>query len=52
MTLRFDKSFELEGWRGYFRVRLGDYRLGCRLDAGSVVAVRFLHRRDIYQRFP
>ena len=36
----------------YYRIRIGDYRLGLRLDDGSVTLVRFLHRKDIYRYFP
>lgn len=36
----------------YYRIRIGDYRLGLRLDDGSVTLIRFLHRKDIYRYFP
>ncbi len=36
----------------YYRVRIGDYRLGLVLDGGTAVLIRFLHRRDIYRFFP
>ncbi len=36
----------------YYRIRIGDYRLGLRLDDGAVTLIRFLHRRDIYRYFP
>lgn len=36
----------------YYRIRVGDYRIGLLLDDQTVVFVRFLHRRDIYRYFP
>jgi len=38
--------------RPYYRVRVGDYRLGLVVDKDTVTVVRFLHRRDIYRYFP
>ena len=36
----------------YYRVRLGDHRLGFALEGDRVVLLRFMHRRDIYRHFP
>ena len=36
----------------YYRIRVGDYRVGIAIVDGVVVFVRFLHRRDIYRYFP
>ena len=36
----------------YYRIRIGDYRLGAALEGDVLVLVRFLHRRDIYRFFP
>ena len=36
----------------YYRMRIGDYRLGAALEGDALVLVRFLHRRDIYRFFP
>lgn len=36
----------------YFRIRMGDYRLGLVMEEDTVIVVRFLHRRDIYRYFP
>lgn len=38
--------------RVYYRVRIGDYRLGLRLENDTVTLIRFLHRKDIYRYFP
>ena len=36
----------------YFRVRVGDYRVGFIFDGGVLTFVRCLHRKDIYRYFP
>jgi mRNA interferase RelE/StbE len=36
----------------YYRIRIGDYRLGLIVEDDTVTFVRFLHRRDIYRYFP
>ena len=43
---------KLKGRGNYFRVRVGDYRIGVALDGDTVVFVRFLNRKDIYKHFP
>ncbi|WP_129628276.1 type II toxin-antitoxin system RelE family toxin [Candidatus Oscillochloris fontis] len=36
----------------YYRIRIGDYRLGLLVEDETITIVRFLHRRDIYRYFP
>jgi mRNA interferase RelE/StbE len=43
---------KIEGYDCYYRLRVGDYRLGLKLSGDTVELIRFLHRRDIYRRFP
>jgi mRNA interferase RelE/StbE len=43
---------KLSGGGPYFRIRLGDYRVGLRIEADVVSFVRVLPRRDIYRYFP
>ena len=43
---------KIEGYAGYYRIRIGDYRLGIKVDENRVEMIRFLHRKDIYRRFP
>jgi mRNA interferase RelE/StbE len=43
---------KLKGGGNYFRVRVGDYRVGIALENDTVVFVRFLNRKDIYKHFP
>jgi mRNA interferase RelE/StbE len=43
---------KLKGGGNYFRVRVGEYRLGLALENDTIVFVRFLNRKDIYKHFP
>lgn len=43
---------KIQGYSEYYRIRLGDYRLGIKLVDNQVEMIRFLHRKDIYRRFP
>jgi mRNA interferase RelE/StbE len=36
----------------YYRIRVGDYRIGILLNEDVVVFVRVLHRKDVYRYFP
>ncbi len=42
----------MSGADGFFRLRVGDYRIGLAVDGDTVDVVRVLHRRDIYRAFP
>ena len=39
-------------FKGYYRTRLGDYRIGFKYKDNTVIFMRVLHRRDIYRHFP
>lgn len=44
---------KLSGGSGdYYRLRVGDYRIGLEIEGEIIVFVRCLHRRDIYRYFP
>ncbi len=43
---------KIEGYQGYFRIKVGDYRLGMKAEKNMIELIRFLHRKDIYRRFP
>lgn len=40
------------GYPGYYRIRLGDYRLGFRLHDHELELMRVMHRREFYRYFP
>ncbi|MBF2057544.1 MAG: type II toxin-antitoxin system RelE/ParE family toxin [Cyanobacterium sp. T60_A2020_053] len=42
----------LKGETNYYRIRIGNYRMGIYADENVVRFVRFLHRQEIYQNFP
>ena len=43
---------KMSGYSGYFRIRIGDYRLGIYVDKNDVHIHRFAHRKRIYDIFP
>jgi mRNA interferase RelE/StbE len=43
---------QLDAKGKYYRIRLGDYRMGFVFENKSVTFVRCLHRREIYRYFP
>jgi mRNA interferase RelE/StbE len=43
---------KLRGGGAYYRVRIGDYRIGMATENEVVVFVRVLHRREVYRYFP
>lgn len=43
---------KIEGYSDYFRIKIGDYRLGIKLVQNRIELIRFLHRKEIYRRFP
>jgi mRNA interferase RelE/StbE len=42
----------LSGHHNYFRIRIGDWRIGLKVESETVRFVRCLHRREIYRFFP
>ena len=43
---------KMQGYDTYYRIRLGDYRIGLEVVEDQVIFVRFLHRKDVYWYFP
>jgi mRNA interferase RelE/StbE len=43
---------KLRGGEQYYRIRIGDYRIGLAVEGNTVTFVRFLHRSDVYRYFP
>jgi len=43
---------KMEGSENYYRIRIGDYRIGFRLQDKTLIFLRCLHRKDIYRFFP
>jgi len=43
---------KLEGYQTYYRIKVGEYRMGIEVLEGQVIFVCFLNRKDIYRYFP
>jgi mRNA interferase RelE/StbE len=44
---------KIEGYQGYYRIRIGAYRIGCEIKSGpAIVFFRVKNRKDIYRLFP
>lgn len=43
---------KLSGYDVYYRIRVGDYRIGIKLEDEIIYFVVFEHRKDIYKGFP
>ena len=43
---------KLKGHKSFYRIKLGDYRIGVKIDSEVVVFVTVAHRKDIYKLFP
>ena len=42
----------MEGYSIYYRIRIGNYRIGLQIENELVYFVAFDHRKDIYRNFP
>jgi mRNA interferase RelE/StbE len=44
---------KMKGYQDYYRIRVGDYRIGCRVKEGNqIVFYRVKSRAEIYKVFP
>ena len=43
---------KMQGYDSFYRIRLGEYRVGIEVLENEMIFVRFLHRKDIYKFFP
>lgn len=43
---------KLKGSKYFYRVRMGDYRIGLIIIEKEVELIRILHRKDVYKYFP
>ena len=43
---------KLKGSELHFRIRIGEYRVGLKMESNTLIFVRFLSRKDIYRFFP
>lgn len=43
---------KLVGFKNFYRIRVGDYRIGIELKNGELWFITIAHRKDIYTQFP
>lgn len=43
---------KLKGGRNYYRIRVGEYRIGLIIESDEISFVRCLDRKEIYRYFP
>lgn len=43
---------KMEGFKNFFRIRTGDFRIGFEFINGEIHFLRFLNRKDMYKKFP
>ena len=44
---------KMHGFKTFYRIRVGDYRIGIELENSSTLRfIVVLHRKDIYKKFP
>lgn len=43
---------KLSGYKTYYRIKIGDHKLGLQIENDIIVLVDFQHRKDIYNLFP
>ena len=43
---------KIRGDKKYYRIQVGNYRIGFEVRDGEIVFMRVLHRKDIYRYFP
>lgn len=43
---------KIQGYKDYYRIRIGDYRIGIKSENDTLIIMRVMHRRDIYRLFP
>ena len=43
---------DIKGFKNYFRIRIGDFRIGIRIVSNKVYLIIVAHRSEIYKLFP
>ena len=43
---------KMTGYKDYYRIRVGSYRIGLKIENNIVIFSVLKHRKDIYKRFP
>ncbi|MBI9070754.1 MAG: type II toxin-antitoxin system RelE/ParE family toxin [Melioribacteraceae bacterium] len=48
----YKKVKKMHGYRNFYKMRVGDYRIGIKITQDEIILERVLHRKDIYKFFP
>lgn len=43
---------KIKGYGTFYRIRIGDYRIGIEITQDTLIFTRVLHRKEIYRYFP
>lgn len=43
---------KIQGFDTFYRIRLGDYRVGIEMTNDEIIFLRVLHRKEVYRYFP
>lgn len=43
---------KLKGYKNSYRIRINEYRMGMFITGNTIELARFLHRKEIYRKFP
>ena len=46
------KVEKMTGYKNYFKIRFGDYRVGIKKENDTIIIETIKHRREIYKYFP
>lgn len=49
---QINNLIKMRGYPTFFRIRIGDYRIGIKVTDDEITFVRILHRKGIYKYFP
>lgn len=47
-----NKIESLKGYKNYYKIRFGNFRVGLKIMEDTIIVLRVLHRKDIYKKFP
>lgn len=50
--LELNQIKKMHGYDSFYRIRLGEYRIGIEVLDDEIIFTRFLHRKDVYKYFP
>lgn len=46
------RAEKLQGYKSYYKIRFGSYRVGLKYENNTLTFERVLHRKEIYKFFP